>query len=478
MVAKNAYDPPIPSSHRSKGSARQNNAASASQLSLGSHSPVDGDQRNFSAMASHDESLLHHEHPAFTGITSYSGLPAASTVQTLTGNHLQHAAGNQPRSVLDVSESQEELQREAKYTPEYYDYPEQLQTLNVLEPSSKLSSLEDPKQAQITLYQNGIHAQTPLNDLSSWANEGPQRQSLHIQGPVFVERRLEIAESSSAGVSYDPYAPVLSKVTPILPPRETSSASEQVQTSTGDVSSFEQPLNAPNGQRPSFTTSTQYAPSPSLLGTNDPLQRISARTPVLSFGFGGRVISCFHLSGTNNGGFDVAMSSQEAKNIRLRPLHDIIPPSTAESFGLSPSFPGPLFADPGSISTGIISTGVASNIKLKKVAVLKYLSELLEEMRKGVGYMSLGSRERKKAEDKIKLVQLLRILIDHDGSFTRTCVCFYLVFYEPIMITLVRMPKMMFEWFFVRSREAVRVSVPSQILMSLHCPLYTHGYLL
>ncbi len=53
---------------------------------------------------------------------------------------------------------------------------------------------------------------------------------------------------------------------------------------------------------PLLLNQNQYAPSPSLLGTNDPLSRHSARAPVFSFGFGGQVVSCFHLSQVSSGG--------------------------------------------------------------------------------------------------------------------------------------------------------------------------------
>jgi hypothetical protein len=225
----------------------------------------------------------------------------------------------------------------------------------------------------------------------------PESEATHTNNDLAQDH-----QSASAPV-YDPYAPAPSKLVAV-----TSPPYDVLPDNLASPVGVQFVAAAPSLQ--------QYAPSPSLLGSNDPLQRTSARTPVFSFGFGGRVVSCFHLAQTNSGGFDVAMSSQEAKNVRLRLLHNVLPESLSEGIGIQGSFPGPLFADPGSVSTGIISTGVAAAIKSKKTAVLQYLSTRLEEMEKGIGHQSHGSLARQRMEDKVKLIQLLRVLVDNDGT--------------------------------------------------------------
>ncbi|KAH9997260.1 Sec23-binding domain of Sec16-domain-containing protein [Russula vinacea] len=140
-----------------------------------------------------------------------------------------------------------------------------------------------------------------------------------------------------------------------------------------------------------------YAPSPSLLGSNDPLGRTSSRAPVVSFGFGGKLVLCFHGSNTLNTGFDIALSSRQTTGIQMRPLHAAIPESALDH--ISTSFPGPLFCDPGS-PTSLVRAAAK---------VTKYLEVRAEEISRGLGYLSRGSSEHRRAEGKLTLVKLLRV---------------------------------------------------------------------
>ena len=162
-------------------------------------------------------------------------------------------------------------------------------------------------------------------------------------------------------------------------------------------------------------THAPYAPSPSLLGSNDPLGRTSSRAPVVSFGFGGRLVLCFHGSNTLNTGFDIALSSRQTTGIQMRPLHAAIPESALDH--ISTSFPGPLFCDPGS-STGLVRAAVATQSKMNKTKVIEYLEGRAEEITRGLGYLSQGSPERRQAEGKLILVKLLRVLLEHDGHLS------------------------------------------------------------
>ena len=162
-------------------------------------------------------------------------------------------------------------------------------------------------------------------------------------------------------------------------------------------------------------THAPYAPSPSLLGSNDPLGRTSSRAPVVSFGFGGKLVLCFHGSNTLNTGFDIALSSRQTTGIQMRPLHAAIPESALDH--ISTSFPGPLFCDPGS-STSLVRTAVATQSKLNKAKVVEYLEGRAEEITRGLGYLSQGSPERRQAEGKLILVKLLRVLLEHDGHLS------------------------------------------------------------
>ncbi|EIM90054.1 uncharacterized protein STEHIDRAFT_51920 [Stereum hirsutum FP-91666 SS1] len=159
---------------------------------------------------------------------------------------------------------------------------------------------------------------------------------------------------------------------------------------------------------------TAYAPSPSLLGTNDPLGRIAGRAPLISFGCGGRLVTCFHGSSTLNTGFDVALSSRQTTGVTVRPLHQIIPESALGNS--TASFPGPLFCDPGSpTATLAIRPGASAQTKVNKARVTKYLEDRAEEMSRGLGYLTQGSAERKEAEGKLVLMKLLRIMVENDG---------------------------------------------------------------
>jgi hypothetical protein len=156
-----------------------------------------------------------------------------------------------------------------------------------------------------------------------------------------------------------------------------------------------------------------YAPSPSLLGSNDPLGRTSSRAPIVSFGFGGKLVLCFHGSNTLNTGFDIALSSRQTTGIQMRPLQAVIPESALDH--ISTSFPGPLFCDPGS-PTSLVRAAVATQSKNNKAEVTKYLEGRAEEISRGLGYLSRGSIEHRQAEGKLTLVKLLKVLVEHDGQ--------------------------------------------------------------
>ncbi|THG99767.1 hypothetical protein EW026_g2634 [Hermanssonia centrifuga] len=163
-------------------------------------------------------------------------------------------------------------------------------------------------------------------------------------------------------------------------------------------------------------TAAPYAPSPSLLGTNDPLGRTSVRIPIVSFGFGGKLLTCFHGSSSLSTGFDVAMSSRASTSIHIRPLHGTIPQSALDTSAAV--YPGPLFSDPGTPTTGLVRTGAATQTKTKKARVVKYLEERAEEISRGLGYLHQGSAEGLRAEAKRVLINLLKVMVENDGHLS------------------------------------------------------------
>ncbi|KAG1875268.1 Sec23-binding domain of Sec16-domain-containing protein [Suillus tomentosus] len=176
----------------------------------------------------------------------------------------------------------------------------------------------------------------------------------------------------------------------------------------GAVSAYSQELLISSTFRP------PYAPSPSLLGSNDPLGRTSSRAPVISFGFGGKMVTCFHSSPDLITGYDVALSSRHSTDVRVRVLHKLLP-----EFALEPSaaaYPGPLFSDPGT-PVSIVRTGASSQVKTKKARVVKYLEDRIEELTRATTYMSDGT-EKQRTEGKLILVKLLKIMVENDGALS------------------------------------------------------------
>ncbi|KAI0306558.1 Sec23-binding domain of Sec16-domain-containing protein [Multifurca ochricompacta] len=215
--------------------------------------------------------------------------------------------------------------------------------------------------------------------------------------------------SSHSSVASDPYAPSRRSQNP---PEASLSASLH--------QSSRMPLHdtdRSHGQTLVFPVQTHapYAPSPSLLGSNDPLGRTSSRASVVSFGFGGKLVLCFHGSNTLNTGFDIALSSRQTTGIQMRPLHAVIPESALDH--ISTSFPGPLFGDPGS-PTGLVRAAAATQSKNNKAKAIKYIEERAEEIFRGLGYLSPRSPERRQAEGKHVLVKLLKVLLEHDGHLS------------------------------------------------------------
>ncbi|KAI0031714.1 Sec23-binding domain of Sec16-domain-containing protein [Vararia minispora EC-137] len=163
-------------------------------------------------------------------------------------------------------------------------------------------------------------------------------------------------------------------------------------------------------------TQTPYAPSPSLVGANDALQRTSSRAPVISFGFGGKLVTCFHGSGTLNTGFDIALVSRQTTHVDVRALHSLVPTSALESGNMS--FPGPLFADPGTPTTSLVRPGASAQIKSNKAKVLKYLEERAGEIAQSIPYLEQSSATGREAEGQLVLVRLLKVMVENDGQLS------------------------------------------------------------
>ncbi|TDL27490.1 hypothetical protein BD410DRAFT_818910 [Rickenella mellea] len=223
------------------------------------------------------------------------------------------------------------------------------------------------------------------------------------------ERSMSNGSASSSSMLQDHFQP--------YHPFQPQSHDPLLGSSDSDLSGYSLQTPKDAGQEQYMQSSVvhaAYAPSPSLLGTNDPLERTKVKVPLVSFGFGGKLVTCFHSSRNLSTGFDVALSSRQSTDVHIRQLHGVISSSVVES---SPaSYPGPLFGDPGSPVASVVLMGHSSQVKTKKTKVLKYLDDRAEELSRSLGYLSLGSVIRSQTENKIILVKLLRILTEHDGQ--------------------------------------------------------------
>lgn len=159
-----------------------------------------------------------------------------------------------------------------------------------------------------------------------------------------------------------------------------------------------------------------YAPSPTLIGANDPLGRTSVRAPVVSFGLGGKLVLCFHLP-QDAGGFDVSLTAHQTTFVAIRPLTEVLPVSAMES-NVS-SFPGPLFSDPGASSLArTVGVGITGQTKNKKAALIIWLEERIVELANGLAYIASGSPERFRAEGRLVLLTLLKVMVENDGQLS------------------------------------------------------------
>ena len=238
---------------------------------------------------------------------------------------------------------------------------------------------------------------------------------------------ISSALKSEYGSSYDPYAPsnrmrsstngTISSVTSDVYTSRRQSSETQDQTQYGSKSGYpDRPLSRTETLLVTSAYPT-YAPSPSLLGTNDPLGRASARVPVINFGFGGKVVTCFHGADMSTAGFDVALSSRQSREIHVRSLHELVPQSALEDTTVV--YPGPLFGDSGSPTVSLVR-GASTQAKTKKARVIKYLEDRISELSNVVAYASTGLFDRGRSEGKLALFSLLKVMVENDGKLNGT----------------------------------------------------------
>lgn len=114
-------------------------------------------------------------------------------------------------------------------------------------------------------------------------------------------------------------------------------------------------------------------------------------------------------------GFDVALSSRVSTGVDIRVLNKIVPESALDT---TVAFPGPLFGDSSSGAIGLVRPGAST--QNRKTKVVGYLNERIAEITQGLGYLHSGSLEKRRADGKLVLVKLLKVMVENDGKISGT----------------------------------------------------------
>lgn len=129
--------------------------------------------------------------------------------------------------------------------------------------------------------------------------------------------------------------------------------------------------------------------------------------PVVTFGFGGRMLVVFPNAARSSYGMDNGLygavpsldtSPSTPSTVHIRKLADAIPASE------STTFPGPIFMDGGKANAG----------KKRKEAVAWLDAR--------IGELALGSAGDVKAQTRSTLIQLVKVLVENEGKISGTCV--------------------------------------------------------
>lgn len=391
------------------------------------------------AFASTEETLgLPANPPSGTTIDDIEGLPSVSSLPGLQHYAFQQAPHDPYKPLAGSPPS----------SPPYHRPPERARTpgsssgrswtsptkSSVVPPARKSSGFSPPPPAPRDRSGSGrfIAPSSPYNPEILHRTVSPSALSIHsvhaqdvihdsLPSSEIVEgfppsRNRSMSSSSTLSISAstrDPYAPLQrSSLSSVYEPSTSS------QTLADISSTLSTTHQGSEFQLPALMTLPQqapYAPSPSLLGTNDPLGRTSVRVPIVTFGFGGKIVTCFHGLSTLSTGFDVALSSRQSTDVQIRILHQVIPESVVETSVAQ--FPGPLFCDPSN-TTSIVRAGTTTQTKTKKGLVVKYLEERSSEISRGLGYLHQDSLEGHRAEAKRVLILLLKVMVENDGRLS------------------------------------------------------------
>ncbi|PWN31455.1 uncharacterized protein FA14DRAFT_94198 [Meira miltonrushii] len=156
-----------------------------------------------------------------------------------------------------------------------------------------------------------------------------------------------------------------------------------------------------------------------------------AKIPLACFSIDGKLITYFPTSSVSNqdlangssfGNGYGALQGSTPSQVTIRSLSSVIPSTTYATSMKPSSCPGPLFEIGGSqISALSRATGsAASTNKNKKAALIKHLQDAANDLSSGLSYYQASKHafELKRQEDRILLIRILSLLLEHDGNMT------------------------------------------------------------
>lgn len=172
-------------------------------------------------------------------------------------------------------------------------------------------------------------------------------------------------------------------------------------------------------QKPYDPYGARTAPAPSDAESIADLGLERRTAPVVSFGFGGRMVLVFPQSGQPSYGIDAAnpygttaatQAQSTPSTVHVRKLDELVP-----SVHDGAPFPGPIFLDGGK-----------SNANKKRKEALAWVSQRIGELEQEVSYArgaaptGFGSEHaaerRAKVESRLLLVKLIKVMLENEGK--------------------------------------------------------------
>lgn len=348
---------------------------------------------------------------------------------------MQDSSYQQPASPYNHSDSQYEPSSSAISNDSPYSPPPARATASTPDRSnyysgqrySESSPYQSPQKTSISLQSSPQKQAFPapygsFNRGESYDSYGTTPQYNQSNQPAYSQGQDSYAPYPSTSKTYDPY----SSQAPgnMTAPASYGSLSTQ-QDSVYAPSQYDAAVdrrysfdtNAPNSNTNPFDPYARPSLSRSVTASNGgPVPDLGLerrRAPVVTFGFGGRMLVVFPGSGAqpaygsdlqNGYGSDTSTPS----TVHIRKLVDVLPPLPSESY------PGPLFMDGGKSNAG----------KKRKDAVAWLETRIAELDREGFqrtgGAFGQSKESPKKLDARSILVKLVKVMVENEGKLSGT----------------------------------------------------------